>query len=187
MVVAALALIAVALLGGAAPADAQTLHATAACRDGLPHGAYELRSSDGRLRVAGAFNRGRRTGSFIFWTSVLTVPYAFVSWIRTRDWRAGLVTVAFAVQYLPWFLAKRTSFLFYMAPVTPFMVLALVYATRDLSEVRVGFERSRTLSPLAALIVLASVGMFAYFWPILVGQTVSWSAWHQRMWLPSWV
>ena len=143
-----------------------------------------VKNGDACVKAAEILGMG---SPFIFWTSVLTVPYAFVSWIRKRDWRGGLVTVAFAVQYLPWFLAKRTSFLFYMAPVTPFMVLALVYATRDLSAVRVGFERSRTLSPLAALIVLASVGMFAYFWPILVGQTVSWSAWHQRMWLPSWV
>jgi antitoxin component YwqK of YwqJK toxin-antitoxin module len=60
-------------------ADAQALHATASCRDGMPHGAYELRSANGRLRVTGAFNRGRRTGSFIFWTSggtrVAHVPY----------------------------------------------------------------------------------------------------------------
>ena len=38
-----------------------------ACRDGLPNGRYELRRADGRLRVVGAFNHGRRTGSFIFW------------------------------------------------------------------------------------------------------------------------
>ncbi len=38
------------------------------CRDGQPNGLYELRDPDGRLRVAGAFNHGKRTGSFIFWT-----------------------------------------------------------------------------------------------------------------------
>ena len=49
-------------------AIAQDLQIHAACRDGAPHGAYELRASNGQLRVAGAFNRGKRTGSFIFWT-----------------------------------------------------------------------------------------------------------------------
>src|SRR5207237_5726346 len=49
-------------------AIAQDLQVHVACRDGAPHGAYELRASDGQLRVAGAFNRGKRTGSFIFWT-----------------------------------------------------------------------------------------------------------------------
>jgi antitoxin component YwqK of YwqJK toxin-antitoxin module len=60
-------------------ATAQDLEVHAACRDGRPHGAYELRSTNGQLRVVGAFNRGKRTGSFIFWTSdgtrVAHIPY----------------------------------------------------------------------------------------------------------------
>jgi hypothetical protein len=40
-----------------------------ACRAGLPHGSYELRGADGRLRVVGAFAQGRLTGTFIFWTA----------------------------------------------------------------------------------------------------------------------
>jgi hypothetical protein len=38
------------------------------CRDGRPQGPYELRTGQGQLRVAGAFNEGTRTGSFIFWS-----------------------------------------------------------------------------------------------------------------------
>jgi hypothetical protein len=38
------------------------------CRDGAPHGAWELRSADGTLRAAGAFTKGARTGSFMFWS-----------------------------------------------------------------------------------------------------------------------
>ena len=41
--------------------------ATAGCRDGRAHGPYQLRSDSGQLRIAGAFNEGTRTGSFIFW------------------------------------------------------------------------------------------------------------------------
>lgn len=52
---------------------------TGNCRDGQPHGAYELRMPDGTLRVSGAFARGRRTGSFIFWSSggvrIAHLPY----------------------------------------------------------------------------------------------------------------
>jgi hypothetical protein len=39
------------------------------CRDGRPQGPYQLRSGDGQLRIAGAFNEGKRTGSFIFWSA----------------------------------------------------------------------------------------------------------------------
>ena len=49
------------------------------CRDGQPHGHYELRTRGGDLRVAGAFNHGKRTGSFIFWSEsgarVAHIPY----------------------------------------------------------------------------------------------------------------
>jgi antitoxin component YwqK of YwqJK toxin-antitoxin module len=52
---------------------------TGNCRDGQPHGAYELRMPDGTLRVAGAFTRGKRTGSFIYWSSggvrIAHLPY----------------------------------------------------------------------------------------------------------------
>ena len=52
---------------------------TGHCREGQPHGAYELRMPDGTLRVAGAFARGKRTGSFLFWSSagvrIAHLPY----------------------------------------------------------------------------------------------------------------
>ena len=39
------------------------------CRDARPHGAYEVHMPDGRLRVAGAFNQGKRIGTFLFWSA----------------------------------------------------------------------------------------------------------------------
>jgi len=72
-------LIGVTLAALASPAVAQEFAVTAHCRDGQPHGAYELHGPNGVLRVAGAFNRGKRTSSFIFWTSggvrVAHIPY----------------------------------------------------------------------------------------------------------------
>ena len=65
----ACAVAAAAMLGlGPTAASAQALRIVASCRDGYPHGAYELRSASGELRVAGAFNRGKRTSSFLFWS-----------------------------------------------------------------------------------------------------------------------
>ena len=58
---------------------AETFVVEGACRDGEPNGAYTLRSEDGRLRVAGAFAKGRRTGTFLFWSDrfarIAVVPY----------------------------------------------------------------------------------------------------------------
>jgi antitoxin component YwqK of YwqJK toxin-antitoxin module len=70
---------AVLLAGWVAGAAGQPYIVRVACRDGLPAGGYELRTPDGRLRVAGAFEHGRRSGSFFFWTSasvrIAQIPY----------------------------------------------------------------------------------------------------------------
>jgi dolichyl-phosphate-mannose--protein O-mannosyl transferase len=124
---------------------------------------------------------------FVFWLSVPAFVYAAWAWIRRLDWRAGLVVVAIGAQYFPWFLAKRTSFFFYMTPITPFLVLAVVYALRDIAAVRVGVEGRTSLAPVAWVAVFLSVAIFAFFWPVLTGAVTSWNAWHIRMWLPSWV
>jgi antitoxin component YwqK of YwqJK toxin-antitoxin module len=60
-------------------AAVETLNVRGACRDGVPHGVYELSMPGGRVRVLGAFNRGKRTSSFLYWTSsgvrVAHIPY----------------------------------------------------------------------------------------------------------------
>jgi antitoxin component YwqK of YwqJK toxin-antitoxin module len=60
-------------------AVAPELVASAGCRDGAPNGAYELRTPDGRLRILGAFAKGHRTGTFLFWAAtgdrIAVIPY----------------------------------------------------------------------------------------------------------------
>jgi hypothetical protein len=73
-------LIAASLMAtGIAGAQSPTWTVDGNCRDGRPHGPYQLRSGSGQLRIAGAFNEGKRTGSFIFWTAdgvrAAHVPY----------------------------------------------------------------------------------------------------------------
>ena len=62
-----------------AQAAAPELVVSVGCRDGAPNGAYELRQPDGRLRILGAFARGRRTGTFLFWSAngdrTAVIPY----------------------------------------------------------------------------------------------------------------
>lgn len=123
----------------------------------------------------------------VFWASLLTIPYLVLVWWRRRDWRAGFVLVAILSQYLPWFLSTRPMFLFYMTPATPFLVLAATFLLRDLSAVRPAGARTRAFLPVAAGYVAVAVGMFAFFWPILVAHPLSRSAWQARMWFRGWI
>ena len=130
----------------------------------------------------------------IFWGSILAIPYAAFSWWSKRDWRAGFVVLTVAGLYLPWFLVQRPQFIFYATPITPFFVLACVYALKQLSEVR--FEalhaagnRARTVRPylpLAVAFVVAAVGLFVWFWPTLTGGPLSDEGWLVRAWFPTW-
>jgi len=76
-------------------AFAETFEVTGSCRDGLPNGNYELRIQDGSLRVTGAFAHGRKTGTFIFWTSkgarLAVIPY-------DDDARSGTVALWYAAR-----------------------------------------------------------------------------------------
>jgi antitoxin component YwqK of YwqJK toxin-antitoxin module len=73
-----------------APAAAQSPVAEGGCRDGLPNGAYELRTREGKVQVTGAFARGRRTATFLFWSPagarIAAIPY-------DEDARAGTVAL----------------------------------------------------------------------------------------------
>jgi len=117
----------------------------------------------------------------IFWGSFITIPYALIRGWRRHDWVAGLIVTVFAISYFPWFAAERTSFLFYMAPITPFMVLALVYAIRDLAAVPVG-AKGGSLAPAAFAVVVISVALCIFFYPILVGHPISEAQWQHRIW-----
>jgi len=133
----------------------------------------------------------------IFWASVWAVPYVALMWRRRRDWRAGFVTTALLCQYLPWFLVPRPQFFFYVLPLTPFMVLAVVYVLRDLSSAtivlrdpssdeRVESARHPYL-PFVWGYMLAAVGLFLWFWPVLVGSPISRAMWKARVWFRGWV
>jgi dolichyl-phosphate-mannose-protein mannosyltransferase len=117
----------------------------------------------------------------IFWGSLITIPVtAIVGWDR-RDWVAGFILTAILVQYVPWFAVARTAFLFYMTPITPFMVLALVYVLRLIAEMPLG-KTGWTWWPAAAAIVVLSVFLCFFFWPVLTGENISQGAWNARIW-----
>ena len=64
-----LTLVAGLALATAPDVAAQALIVDGNCRDGQPHGFYQLRNANAQVLVVGAFNKGKRTGSFLFWSS----------------------------------------------------------------------------------------------------------------------
>ncbi|MBE7524594.1 MAG: hypothetical protein HS109_19815 [Burkholderiales bacterium] len=76
---AARLIVLVAACAAASYGHAQEFVVRGGCRDGSPHGIYELANAGGRVRAIGAFNLGKRTSSFLFWSPVgvrvAQIPY----------------------------------------------------------------------------------------------------------------
>ena len=132
----------------------------------------------------------------VFWASIWAIPFTGWMWRRRRDQVAGFIVIAALAQYLPWLLVTRPQFFFYVAPITPFMVLAIVYALRDLSTATIvlrepGGERIESARhpylPFVWGYVLAAAGLFLWFWPVLVANPISRSMWRARVWFRGWI
>jgi dolichyl-phosphate-mannose--protein O-mannosyl transferase len=143
---------------------------------------------------------------FIFWTSLVAIPFVAVAWRRLRDWRAGFLTVALFGQYLPWFLPGRPTFFFYVLPLVPFMVLMVTYFARKASEATIvvrdpdtgevaanpttgapAISQAHVFRPFVVAGVIAIVLVFAWFWPILTATRISDLHLRTIVWFRVWI
>ncbi|HEX3298921.1 MAG TPA: phospholipid carrier-dependent glycosyltransferase [Actinomycetota bacterium] len=143
---------------------------------------------------------------FIFWASVIALPYVLLAWRRTRDWRGGFIIVAFVGQYLPWFVQTRPTFFFYVLPLVPFMVLAVTWACRDLCDAKIvvrehdtgavavnpetgeaAISTAHVYRPFVVAYVVAVVVVFWLFWPILTAGRISDLHLRTIVWFRRWI
>ncbi len=142
----------------------------------------------------------------IFWASVVAIPAVAVMWYRLRDWRAGFIVVVFAAQYLPWFLVTRPTFFFYVLPLTPFMILGITYFLREASDATIvvrdpqtgdvatnpetgepAISRAYVYRPFVVAYLIAVVGVFIWFWPVLTAGRISDLHWRTIVWFNAWI
>ncbi|MDT3767881.1 phospholipid carrier-dependent glycosyltransferase [Gleimia hominis] len=118
---------------------------------------------------------------------LLVVVFAHRLWRHQNVFVEGVLLTGYAATYLPWFLyLDRTTFNFYTVVLAPFVALTLTWAVREVAAL--AFPRSPVFALLVVALVFTLVVVTAlFFMPIWTGQTISYDAWHLRMWLPSWV
>jgi dolichyl-phosphate-mannose-protein mannosyltransferase len=109
--------------------------------------------------------------------------------VARRDPAAITVAVAIAAGWLTWFInLERTMFIFYMAPVVPFFVLAVTLALQD-GLGRPDDDPARRQVGLGAICLYVALvaATFAFFYPVLTGEPLTRAQWALRMWFPSWI
>ena len=132
-------------------------------------------------------------GTPVLWWAFIPM-LLWLAWrcLPRRDWRAAAVLVAFVAGWVVWFQdLKRTMFLFYMAPLVPFLVLGLTLglgvmlgpATRPVVDPS---DRASILAErrwkwgvfgISAYLGLLIVD-FAWMWPLFSGGLLTYDQWH---------
>ncbi|MFC4008354.1 dolichyl-phosphate-mannose--protein mannosyltransferase [Nonomuraea purpurea] len=128
----------------------------------------------------------------LWYAAALALIGLIVWYVSNRDWRAGAVLLAFAAGWLPWFYYaiadNRTMYLFYMIPVVPFMVLALVLVAGQALG-KQNAPAGRRAVGAAAVGAFALIVLINFWWisPVLTAETISHAEWWARMLMRSWV
>ncbi|GIU98039.1 MAG: hypothetical protein KatS3mg013_1842 [Actinomycetota bacterium] len=141
----------------------------------------------------------------IAWASVPALVACAVLWWRARDRAAGFLVLAFLGQWLPWFLVPRPQFSFYLLPMTPYLVLAVVLALRRLADARIvvrdaeglvatnpetggpAVSRARPYRPFVVAYLAIAAALTVWFWPVLVARTISEDRWRAIVWFRAWI
>jgi len=70
----------------------------------------------------------------LWWTSILCLIAAPVLALRRRSATPALAALLVVVLYVPWFATTRTSFLYYMTPVAPFLAILVAAVAAELVD-----------------------------------------------------
>ena len=134
---------------------------------------YYLSYGDGTVSTIGAF-----VNPLLCWGGLLSLP-VLVYHAAKRERTALFILVGYLAQVLPWVFISRLTFEYHYFAATLFLVLALGYVFDRL--------RQRGYFGIVYAFTAASGALFALFYPVLTGVTVSRSyAWNVLKWLPDW-
>ena len=124
----------------------------------------------------------------LWWAGVIALVAAAILWIAARDWRFGIPVVGVLSVWLPWFsYDTRPVFYFYAIALIPFTVMAVALCLgRLIGDARAGDRRMLGGILAGAFVALVAVD-FAWLYPILSGEAITYEQWRARMWFRSWI
>ena len=118
----------------------------------------------------------------LWWSGIAAFIYSVVIGIKKRDKKILFLVIALAAQYLPWMFITRAVFIYHFFASTPFLVIFIIYALKDLED------RYHWFHNVSNAYVALCLLLFAAFYPVLTGIDFS-KAYVETFlrWFNSWV
>ena len=124
----------------------------------------------------------------ILWFGLLCVPWVAVLGWRERNKGYLLIVLTYLLQWLPWAGSPRLTFAYHFYDNIPLICLCNVIVLQRLWRWAQRRESMRWLGGLGVGAYVAAAALsFVFFYPVLAAHPIGWSAWHARMWFPTWI
>jgi dolichyl-phosphate-mannose-protein mannosyltransferase len=123
-----------------------------------------------------------------WWFGLVSVPLLGVRAFVRRSRGALLLIAAYFAQWLPWIASPRMLFEYHFFPNDAIIVLADAFALQWIWEAAGRTAEARETARIGIALVLgATMIVFAFFYPILAGVHITYGQWSARMWLGHWI
>jgi dolichyl-phosphate-mannose-protein mannosyltransferase len=124
----------------------------------------------------------------IWWLSLPAMLFCLGWWLTRRDWRAGAALLGVAAGWVTWLpFVSRTKFYYYALEFEPFLIICIVLCLGLILGAASSRLHRAIGSAVVGLYVLAVLGVFLYFYPILSGKVIPYSDWYRHMWYSGWI
>lgn len=121
------------------------------------------------------------TNPLVTWGGLAAIIATAVQSIRRHCGKGLFIVLGYLSQLIPWIIISRTTFAYHYFPSMLFLCLALAYIMNDL------VESGRRWKPAVYTLTGCTVGLYALFYPVLVGiQVPTWFMASLIRWFPSW-
>ncbi len=121
---------------------------------------------------------------FGLWALIWTLGRA----LFRSDSAAALISLGFLAGWAPWLLyLSRTTFQFYSVVYTPFLILAIVFATQRFWRNGLIFYRQERRENVLVATLLVTLLLALFFSPIWLGIVIPYVVWRSNMWIPQWI
>jgi dolichyl-phosphate-mannose-protein mannosyltransferase len=123
-----------------------------------------------------------------WWFGLLSIP--LLGWLAfvKRNRAYLLLFVAYFAQWLPWIASPRMLFEYHFFPNDAIIIIADTIALQWLWErAQISPEHQELAKWGIGIFLGMTVVLFIYFYPVLAGDHITWSTWHDRMWFGHWI